>query len=344
MHFIGIDLHKRIFTACVLNDDEKVVDELVDIETDEKGLDFLMSRYPADDCRIVFENLTRAHFAFHYLYDHGYAVSVAHTGHGALKEIANTNLKTDKVDAYKLALVCKDMWAGRRFIRRTHISSDENMRIKAVVRMSNECTCIRDEMKLRIMEYMNLHNIPEHPRYKDVAGQKYREYLRGFNDHALTRMVNMMSAAIEEIEASAKEIEDYAERCEDARLLMSMKGISALTAVTVVTAIDGIYRFNSPEKLVSYFGLAVRTSESAGKRKKGCITKEGDPLVRKYLANVVKNHAKYCPNSDLARFYKRKSDEMPHWKAVTAAMRKLTCQIWHMLTYKEQYRPNVAGH
>ena len=85
MHFIGIDLHKRIFTACVLDDNEKVVDELIDIETDEKGLDFFMSRYPADDCRIVFENLTRAHFAFHYLYDHGYAVDVAHTGHGSLR-------------------------------------------------------------------------------------------------------------------------------------------------------------------------------------------------------------------------------------------------------------------
>ena len=202
MHFIGIDLHKRIFTACVLNDDEKVVEELVDIETDEKGLDFLMSRYPADDCRIVFENLTRAHFAFHYLYDHGYAVSVAHTGHGALREIADTNLKTDKVDAYKLALVCKDMWAGRRFIRRTHISSDENMRMKAVIRVANECSCIRDEMKLRIMEYMNLHNIQEHPRYKDVAGMRYREYLLGLGDPALTRMVNMMSAAIEEITAA----------------------------------------------------------------------------------------------------------------------------------------------
>lgn len=44
MYFIGIGLNKRIFTACVLNDDEKIVEELVDIETDEKGLDFLMSR------------------------------------------------------------------------------------------------------------------------------------------------------------------------------------------------------------------------------------------------------------------------------------------------------------
>ena len=150
-----------------------------------------------------------------------------------------------------------------------------------------------------------------------------------------------MSAAIDEIEAANTEIARFAEMSEDAGLLMTIKGVSALTAVTIVTAIDGIYRFETPERLVSYFGLAVRVSESAGKQKKGHITKEGDPLVRKYLANVVRNHAAFCPKADLSLFYKRKSGEMPHWKAVTAAMRKLVCQIWHMLTYREQYRPNV---
>ncbi|MBR4686643.1 MAG: transposase, partial [Candidatus Methanomethylophilaceae archaeon] len=44
---------------------------------------------------------------------------------------------------------------------------------------------------------------------------------------------------------------------------MTIKGVSALTAVTVVTAIDGIYRFETPEKLVSFFGLAVPHKESA---------------------------------------------------------------------------------
>ena len=342
MHFIGIDLHKRIFTVCVLDENEKVVDEMIDLPTDEKGLDFFMSRYSPEDCRIVFENLTRAHFAFHYLYGHGYAVDVAHTGHGALKEIANTNLKTDRVDAYKLALVCKDIWSGRRFIRRTHISSQENMRIKATIRIVNECSCIRDEMKLRIMEYMNLHNIPEHPRYKDVTGKRYRRYLQDLHDPALTRMVNMMSAAIEEIEASELELGRYADQSEDAKLLMTIKGVSALTALTIVTAIDGIYRFETPEKLTSFFGLAVCTSESAGVKKKGHITKEGDPLVRKYMANVVKNHARLCPKADLSKFYNRKKNEMPHWKAVTAAMRKLTHIIWAMLTHRDAYRPNSA--
>ncbi len=339
MDFIGIDLHKHIFTVCVLDENEKVIDEMIDIETNEKGLDLFISRHPPDNCRIVFENLTRAHFAFHYLYDRGYAVDVAHTGHGALKEIANCNFKTDRIDAYKLALVCKDIWSGRRFIRRTHISSDDNMRIKGIVRVHNECANIRDEMYLRIGEYMNLHNIPPHPKYKDIKGKRYSDYLISLGDVALSSMVRMMRSAIDEIEGTEDELKKYASVSEDARILMSIKGISELTAMTILSAIDGIYRFETPESLVSYFGLAVTHKESARKMSKvGSITKEGDPLVRKYMANVITNHSTRCPDSDLSRFYRSKKESMPHWKAVTAAMRKLTCIIWAMLSKKEQYR------
>ena len=196
MKFIGIDVHKRIFTACVLDENEKVVGEIIDAETSEKGLDEFIEQYPPEDCRIVFENLGRAHFVFHYLWDRGYAVDVAHTGHGSMQEIANCNFKTDRIDAYKLALVCKDIWSGRKFIRRSHLSKDDVMRMKGLVRIHNECANIRDEMYLRILEYMSLHNIPEHPRYKDVKGQGYSQYLLDMKDPALSAMVNMMCSAI----------------------------------------------------------------------------------------------------------------------------------------------------
>ena len=37
-----------------------------DIETCEDVSDQLMSRHPPDDCLIVFENLIRAHFDYHF--------------------------------------------------------------------------------------------------------------------------------------------------------------------------------------------------------------------------------------------------------------------------------------
>ena len=338
MHFIGIDVHKHICTAVVIDESERIVAEYDDFPTSEKGLDEFISNFDPNDCRIVFENLTRAHFVFHYLYSRGYAVDVAHTGHGALKNISNVNLKSDKVDACKLAYLCKDIWSGRLFIRRTHISGQENMKLKALVRMNNECSKIVEEMKLRVLEYMNLHNITPHPRYKDVCGIRYRYYLLKMDDPALTVMVNMISAAKEQIDYVSEKLKSFSERSEDMKLLKTIKGVSDLTAATIVTAIDGIYRFDSPQKLSAFFGLGLKNSSSADSEKTKVITKEGDPLVRKYLANVVLNLSTRCPECDVSKFFNAKRERMPYWKAATAAMRKLTCAIWAILTYREPFR------
>ena len=68
---------------------------------------------------------------------------------------------------------------------------------------------------------------------------------------------------------------EFAEEPEDAKLLMSFKGTSASTAVTAVTGIDGTYRFETPESLIAFFGLAVPHKESAHKKTEaGLFTKK----------------------------------------------------------------------
>ena len=114
----------------------------------------LTEPYPPEDRSIVFENLGRAHFVKRVLNDMGYSLEAAHTGHGAMQQIASANLKTDPIDAYKLALVAKDLWMGRGYIRTAHPSSDENMRTKALCRIVAECAEIGDETDLRINEYI----------------------------------------------------------------------------------------------------------------------------------------------------------------------------------------------
>ncbi|WP_400255951.1 hypothetical protein [Methanomethylophilus alvi] len=84
MKFIGIDVHKRIHTACIPDDSEKLVGEPNDIPTALEGLQRLTEPYPPEDCSIVFENLGRAHFVKRVLNDMGYSLEAAHTGHGAM--------------------------------------------------------------------------------------------------------------------------------------------------------------------------------------------------------------------------------------------------------------------
>lgn len=78
--------------------------------------------------------------------------------------------------------------------------------------------------------------------------------------------------------------------------------------------------------------------ESAGNVRKGHITKEGDPLVRRYIAGAAIKHSSYCPDGSLSQSYRRLKKTKAHRCAVTAAAGKPTCMIWAILTRKDEYR------
>ena len=267
-----------------------------------------------------------------------YSLEAAHTGHGAMQQIASANLKTDPIDAYKLALVAKDLWMGRGYIRTAHPSSDENMRTEALCRIVAECAEVRDGTDLRIKEYISLHNIEVPACYKHVWTKGSTKSLLERNDPALTIMVNMLNHAISRIDHAEEGLEEIYRDDDWIRMLRSIKGIAARTAAYILTAIDGIERHDTPEKPVPYFGFAAVHRESAGNVKKGHITKEGDPLVRRYVAGAVIEHSSYCPDSGLSQFYRRLKKTKAHRCAVTAAAGKPTCMIWAILTRKDEYR------
>lgn len=172
----------------------------------------------------------------------GYSLEAAHTGHGAMRQIASANLETDPIDAYKLALVAKDLWMGRGYIRTAHPSSDENMRTKALCRIVAECAEIGDETDLRIKEYIPLHNIDVPAGYKHVWTKGSTKSLLEQNDPALTIMVNMLNHAISRIDHAEEGLEEIYRDYDGVRMLRSIKGIAARTAAYILTAIDGIER------------------------------------------------------------------------------------------------------
>ena len=346
MNYIGIDVHKSICTAVVMNDDDKVIDQIIDFGTNDEGFSFITEHYSPEDSYILFENLTTAHRVYHFFKDKGYRVEGLNTGNGCVTEISNTDFKTDLEDATKLARMCKDHFTGRREYSMAHFSEIDSMKAKELCRVLNDCSEQRDKLNLRIQAYMDLFGIKLPKGLKNVYSNKAMKYLRSLDHLALTIMVDDMESAMNHIEKAKAGLEELYKDNEDVQNLMSIKGIAIQTAATIYTVVDNIERFETPESLVSYVGLKITRHESGGNRDlHGHINKRGDPLVRKYLANVVVKHQMYYPDSDLAKFYSRKKEEMPHWKAVTATMRKLVCIIWAMLTRHQVYkfRPAVRS-
>lgn len=103
-----------------------------------------------------------------------------------------------------------------------------------------------------------------------------------------------------------------------------------------MAAIGDIRRFQSPQKLVSYFGLNPRVRQSGlGAAHHGRISKIGRSHARAMLVEAAWAAAK-APGP-LHAFFVRIRARRGHQVAAVALARKLTVLCWHLLMKEEDY-------
>ena len=72
--------------------------------------------------------------------------------------------------------------------------------------------------------------------------------------------------------------------------LMALRGVSLITAVTILAELGDLSRFESPRQLMSYLGLVPSEYSSGGKRRQGALTKTGNGHVRRVLVESAWNY------------------------------------------------------
>ncbi|PRY68166.1 IS110 family transposase [Halomonas ventosae] len=68
--------------------------------------------------------------------------------------------------------------------------------------------------------------------------------------------------------------------------VQAMRGVSLITAMTVLAELGDISRFDSPRQLMAYLGLVPSEHSSGGSRRQGGITKTGNGHVRRVLVEA----------------------------------------------------------
>lgn len=119
--------------------------------------------------------------------------------------------------------------------------------------------------------------------------------------------------------------------------LMQLCGIRAITAYALVAYIGDIARFANAKKLVSYFGLNPRVSDSGKNVRRGRISKCGRKEVRALLTQCAHSIFRSKSNPKLRSWGKHLSFRKGQNIAVTAVARKLTVAVWYVL--KNMYTP-----
>src|SRR5512132_1966093 len=249
--------------------------------------------------------------------------------------ISRARAKTDRLDARALAKLLAageldavwmpDEWTRamrRRLARRDQL-------VRARTRAKNEIHAVL------------IRRLQGRPPVTDVFGVRGRRWLSELElpaDESDTvagclRHIDFLDA---EVRALDQAIAREALRNPELLRLMTVPGVSAITASTFVAAIGDIRRFSSARQLVGYLGLDPRVRQSGpGPARHGPITKQGSAAVRHVLVEAVWTAVR-APGP-LRAFYERVRARRGAQVAAVATARKLASLCWCLLTREQDY-------
>jgi transposase len=159
---------------------------------------------------------------------------------------------------------------------------------------------------------------------------------------ALLRQLDFHAGELRLIDADLARV--ALERAEVLRL-MTVPGIDATVALSVVAAVGDFTRFRTPERLVAYLGLHPRVRQSGGQpASHGRITKAGSAHARGMLVEAAWSAAR--TPGPLRAFYQRVANRRGVQVAVVATARKLVVVCWHLVNSGQDYayaRPSLVA-
>jgi transposase len=147
------------------------------------------------------------------------------------------------------------------------------------------------------------------------------------------RQIEFLDGEVAQID---QKLAEWASGSQDARRLMSIPGVGAGVAVTLMAAIGDISRFSSPRQLVAYLGLDPKVRQSGDEpARHGRISKRGNAQARSVLVEAA--WVAVREPGPLRAFGERIRARKGSQVAAVAVARKLACLCWQLLTKGEDY-------
>jgi len=326
--YLGIDVHKRYAQVAVMDEAGEIVEE---VRVENANLDDLAQRYAGAQAAL---EATSNYYHIHDTLSEHLDVTVAHPKE--LNQIADTDKKTDRVDAKELARMVR-----LNSVPESYVPTDEIREARALVRGRQTLVENRTKYANKIHGLLSDHGITEDVKPLAKEG---REFLRELSlptpwDVLLESYLELIETLTQEIQDLEETIEERAGSLKETQLLMTIPGVSYYTALTIYAELGEIDRFTGDKEVVSYVGLNPVIRESGDSRIEGSISKRGSGRVRWLLVQAAHNAVHVCNDEYLSRFYERLASRKNSQKAIVATARKMLVSIYHMLDRDEVYDP-----
>jgi transposase len=331
MKYVGIDLHSNRFNICIIEDGVEKNQRktyLLNEDDIEKFIDNINRK----DTYIMVEASTNSFCFTEKIEKYAKEIYIANTH--KLKLISMVKKKTDKIDAEKLAMFLK-----------MQIMSKEEL-ISPVYRPEKKIQELRSlfvthklyrkniaTLKNRIHSIFKQNLMPFTKEY--IFGKKFQKDLMElplidsykFQIELLLNQMNSLIDADKKLkETIIKESYQYRKEID---VMTSMKGISVITAIAIISDIGEIRRFQTSKKLSSYLRSAPSVDSSNESIRIGRTNKFGRKLSLTMLMQSM-NHFR-DNNPKLKSFYARK-EPFKNKKVIRVAMgRRVITELYQML-------------
>lgn len=323
---IALDIHKRETQACIMNEKGKVLEE-ARFPTRRDAYKKALAKHRGD---AIIETTAMYRPVARWLTELGFEVHLANT-----YQIPKKKVKTDKKDARHLG----DLFRAN-LLPEAYLPPEETQRLRDMTRqrqyLGRERRSLKAKIKLHLLKHG--HFVDKNP-VETIGG---RMMLRKLAIPEIMSCIALLEVVDKEKLAYEAKIEKEAEALPNAKLLMTIPGVGAYTALFILAELGDVTRFRHKDALSSFAGLSVTESQSGDTQKRGNITKTGNPFLRWMLVEAARNHLIHCPESALSKRHKRIAKKRGEKKAMVATARVLLTVMYAMIMKGEAFQVNPS--
>lgn len=193
----------------------------------------------------------------------------------------------------------------------------------------------------RIKAILRRHNLEQECPTKGLKTKRARKWLNELalspvERAELTHQLDRHDMLQKQLTQLGAEIQQRFENHPAARLVSTIPGAAAYSALSLASRVGDIHRFKHPRSLANYWGLTPGSRNSGeATQRLGSITKQGSALARFILGQLVLHVLRV--DTWMRTWFRAIKRRRGSKIARVAVMRRLATIIWHLLTKKEPY-------
>ena len=313
MHYIGFDIHKKVISFCEKQIDGTIVDRGMISATRASLTEWLEKR--KTPWVGAMEATMFTGWIYDYLLPYAKELKVAHPQ--MLKAITASKKKNDAADAEKIAdlLRCN-------LLPECYMAPEEHRNLRRILRYRN--LLVREAAKMKTKTATLLMEVGAEYNKRRLHGRRYFQELLSNLEHKMEKTL-------------VRALRNDSQISQRVDLLMSIRGVGEITALTWVLEIGDVGRFGRISQAVSYCGLCSAQKESAGKEIRGPISKKRN----KHLQTVLIEAAKLAPqwNPQLTVVHEHELQKGNRNRATLAVARKIVAYMMAVDKNQKKFIP-----